>query len=83
MNTLKHIKKDLKIKVIAFIAFIALWAFLLIRTPSFEELLASFIMFGVLLVIFVVGIYSDLKALKHYIKLIKEQEDLFKEAKDE
>lgn len=79
----KGIKKDLKIKVIALMALIALWIFLLIRTPSFEELLASFIMFGVLLIIFIVGIYSDLKALKHYMKLIEEQEDLFKEARDE
>lgn len=43
MNTVKRIKKDLKIKVIALTALIALWIFLLIRTPSFEELLASFI----------------------------------------
>lgn len=79
MNTLGRIKKDLKIKIIALLCLVALWIFVLIRTQNFEELLASFMMFGVLALIFFIGILSDLKALNSYKKLIKEQDKYFKE----
>lgn len=69
---LQRVKADLKIKVIALLCLVALWIFVLVRMQSFEELLASLAIFGVLALIFIIGILNDLKALKHYYKFIEE-----------
>lgn len=67
MTTLDRVRADLRIKVIATLCLVAFVACVFFFSPhNFPNLLAGGIVFGLLFIIFVIGICSDYKALKWY-----------------
>lgn len=67
MTTLDRVKADLKIKIVATLCLVAFVVCVFLFSPqSVSNILAGMIVFGVLLIIFVIGIYSDLRAIKHH-----------------
>lgn len=74
-HTLERIKGDLNIKLIAMSLLAVIVTFVLFFRPlNLEDVLAALIIFGVFFVIFLIGILSDLKALRHYKKILKDNQ---------
>lgn len=70
-HTLERIKGDLNIKLIAMSLLAVIVACVLFFRPlNLENVLAALIIFGTLFVIFLIGILSDLKALRHYKRIL-------------
>lgn len=70
-HTLERIKGDLNIKLIAMSLLAVIVAFVLFFRPlNLENVLAALIIFGIFFVIFLIGILSDLKALRHYKRIL-------------
>lgn len=71
-NTLERIKGDLNIKLIAMSLLAVIVACVLFFRPlNLENVLAALIIFGIFFVIFLMGILSDLKALRHYKRILE------------
>lgn len=74
-HTLECIKGDLNIKLIAMSLLAVIVAFVLFFRPlNLEDVLAALIIFGIFFVIFLIGILSDLRALKHYKRILKDNQ---------
>ena len=70
-HTLERIKGDLNIKLIAMSLLAVIVACVLFFRPlNLENVLAALIIFGIFFVIFLMGILSDLKALRHYKRIL-------------
>lgn len=73
MTTLDKVKADLKIKVMATLCLIAFVVCVFFFSPqNTSNLLAGAFVFGLLFIIFVIGICSDFKAMKHYKEHLKD-----------
>lgn len=75
MGSLDRVKRELTTKLVITLCFMIFVACVFCFSPANTlDLLAATVVFGLLFIIFLIGILSDLKALKHYKRILKDNQ---------